>query len=175
MKILFKNKTKYTSKAYDQFLKFHQRKFGFSYDAYTILIMILLVICIFLQIKYRCWHLVAIFFLILIGFIYYRFFYPIKKISQEVHSEKFEKEKEFAFVFFDDAFEIRDKIYKEKLYYNKLKYVYETKNFVYIYLNKDYAYLLDKSGFITGTSKDFSNFIKKKCFLKYKYFKKIDD
>lgn len=172
MKILFKNKTKYTTIVYDQFLNFHQNRFSFLYNTYTIIIIILLVTCMFLQIKYEYWYLVAIFFLAIVGFIYYRFFYPVKKISDELHSEKFKKEKEFTFVFFEKYFEIRDKLYKEKSYYTKLKHIYETKDFFYLYINDDYAYLLDKSGFITGTSKDFSNFIKKKCFLKYKYFKK---
>ena len=172
MKILFKNKTKYTIDTYDQFLKFHQKKFGFSYDAYSILIVILLVVCMFIQIKYSYWHLVIIFFLILVGFIYYRFFFPVYRVSEEMHSEKFEDEKEFSFVFFEKDLEIRDKIYKEKSDYHKLKHVYETKDFFYLYINKDHAYLLDKSGFTIGTSKDFTNFIRKKCFFKYKYYKK---
>ena len=172
MKILFKNKTKYTTNAYNQFLNFHQSKFGFSYDTYTIIILILLVVCMFLQIKYRYWYLAIIFFLVIVGFIYYRFFYPVKEVSNEVHSEKFEKEKEFTFVFFDNSFEIRDKIYREKSYYNKLKHVYETKDFFYLYTDKNHAYILDKSGFINCTSTDFRNIIKKKCFFKYKYLDK---
>ena len=172
MKILFKNKTKYTAEAYEEYLNFHQNKFGFSYDLYTIFVVILLVVCMYLQIRYNYWYLAIVFLLILIGFIYYRFFYPVKKISNEVHSEKFKKEKEFTFVFYEKNFEIRDKIYKEKSNYHKLKHIYETEKFFYLYINKDHAYLLDKSGFITGTSKDFSNFIKQKCFLKYTYCKK---
>ena len=172
MKILFKNKTKYTTSIYNEYLNFHQNKFGFPYDAYTMFIVILLVVCIFLQIKYEYWYLAIIFLLILIGFIYYRFFYPVKKISNEVHSEKFEEEKEFTFVFFEKHFEIRDKIYKEKSDYYKLKHIYETPDFFYLYIDKNHAYLLNKSGFTVGTSEEFSKFIKKKCFFKYTYNKK---
>lgn len=167
MKILFKNKTKYNTKVYEQYLNFHQNRFGFSYDIYTIFITILLFICMFLQIKYGYWYLSILFLIIIIGFIYYRFFYPVKQISNELHSEKFQKEKEFSFVFFEDHFEIRNKIYRDISYYNKLKHIYETKDFFYLYINKDYAYLLSKSGFITGTPNNFANFIRKKCFFRY--------
>ena len=45
--------------------------------------------------------------------------------------------------------------------------VFETKDYFYLYLDEDTAFLVSKSGFKIGTPKDFSEFIKKKCIFKY--------
>ena len=42
MKPLFKNTTKYNSKNYNEFINFHSKKFNFSYNAYTLIMCILL-------------------------------------------------------------------------------------------------------------------------------------
>ena len=64
-----------------------------------------------------------------------------------------------------------DKFYfeidKTRVYYFKLHKVFETKDYFYLYLDEDTAFLVSKSGFKLGTPKDFSEFIKKKCIFKY--------
>ena len=55
MKPLFKNKTTYNSKIYNQFIKFHGKKFSFSYNAYNIIMFILLLYCIILNIIEKFW------------------------------------------------------------------------------------------------------------------------
>lgn len=42
MKVLYKNKTKYTKETYAKYLQFHQNKFGTKYRFITILIIVLL-------------------------------------------------------------------------------------------------------------------------------------
>ena len=49
----------------------------------------------------------------------------------------------------------------------KLHKVFETKEYFYLYVNEDTAFLVSKNGFKLGNSNDFSEFIKKKCLLKY--------
>ena len=54
-----------------------------------------------------------------------------------------------------------------KLIIKELYKVIETNDYFYLYFNEDYAALVSKNGFKLGDSKEFSKFIKKKCFLKY--------
>ena len=43
-----------------------------------------------------------------------------------------------------------------------------TKDYFYLYINPDYAMLVNKNSFEIGTLDDFRKFIKKKCLLKYR-------
>ena len=168
MEILFKNKTKYTKEIYEKYLQFHQNKFGDKYKFITILIILLLSFCIVTN--FRCSNydtgFVLIIFLVL--FCFNRFFYPIKKVEKELKTEKFKNEKEFTFIFYDSFFVISDKKNSEKIKYWKLHRIYETKEFFYLYINKDHAFLLDKSSFTKGDTSDFLKFLRKKFGLKYK-------
>ena len=60
------------------------------------------------------------------------------------------------------------KVDKEIVYYFKLYKIFEVKDYFYLYINKDYALMLDKKGFKIGTVDEFRNFIKKKSLFKYK-------
>ena len=55
--------------------------------------------------------------------------------------------------------------------YLNLRKVFETKDFFYLYLDKTHAFIINKKNFSIGTSLDFSRFIKKKCFLRFKKVK----
>ena len=55
-----------------------------------------------------------------------------------------------------------------KLRYYKIYRAYENKNYFYLYLNKDYAFIIEKSGFIIGNKDEFRNFIKSKFRFKFK-------
>lgn len=166
MKILFKNKTKYTKQAYQKYLEFHQDKYGNKYQFTTILYILLLVFCIIMNLKYSNIITSLILTLILIVFCFYRFFYPIKKVKNELETEKFKKEKEFTFTFYEKYFVISDKKISEKIKYWQLHKVFETKDFFYLYINKDHAFLLDKTTFIKGNTFNFFRFLKKKTWYK---------
>ena len=45
---------------------------------------------------------------------------------------------------------------------------FNTKDYYYFYLDRKYAFLINKNGFTLGNEKDFSNFIKTKCLFRYK-------
>lgn len=168
MKILFKNRTKYTKSTYQEFLNFHQEKYGPKYQFYTAIILILIFFCFAMQVKYHKYTLAILFACSLTAFFLWRFFHPLKQIKKEMESEKITKEKEFSFRFFEKHFEISDKQKIEKMKYYKLLRVFETKTFFYLYIDKNHAFLLSKNSFVIGSPEEFSKFIKKKCPFHFK-------
>lgn len=166
MEILFKNKTKYTKEIYQKYLEFHQNKFGLKYKFITILVFLLLSFCFIINLKYSNYNTAFVFIIALISFFIYIFFAPTKKIQKELKTEKFEKEKEFTFTFYNNFFVISDKKNSEKIKYWKLYKIYETEEFFYLYINKSHALLLDKSSFSKGNISEFFKFIRKKIWYK---------
>lgn len=167
MNILFKNKTKYTKQIYKKYLQFHQNKFKHKYIFTTIVIILLLLFCIVTNLKYQNYPTSFVLIVSLTAFLFYKFFYPIKKVQKELKTEKFEKEKIFTFKFYEKFFTISDNKKFEKIKYWKLYRVYESKDFFYLYIDKEHAFLLDKSTFIKGNPYDFYKFIRKKYLLKF--------
>lgn len=172
MKILFKNTTQYSKKVYSEFLKFHNKKYNFSYTFYTLFFAMLILFCIILHAKNSNIFYTIFFSIILICFISWRFFRPVFKMKKEIKSDKIAKEKKFKFVFYNNYFKIHDKKDVFKIYYFKLRKVFETDDFFYLYTDKEYSFLVSKSGFSVGSETEFSEFIKKKCWLKYSKEKK---
>ena len=168
VKILFKNVTKYSKEIYDEFLAFHQSKYNLQYFLYTLFVFLCFLFCIVLQVIYRNFTLVILFFVFLICFMLYRYFNPQKKISKEYESEKIKEEKMHTFIFYEKFFTISDGNSSSKVKYYKLYRVFETKKFFYLYLNKSNAFLIDKSKFIRNKEEQFSNFISKKCWWIYR-------
>lgn len=162
MNPLFKNTTKYTEKSYQQFVNFHSNKFNLSYNSYTIIMIILIIYCIFYSIVQKTFLLSLLFIAMLIGYIIIRIYIPIRNYTKTKY--KYEnKSSYFTFNFYKLFFEID----KTRIYYFKLHKVFETKDYFYLYIDDDTAFLVSKSGFKIGTSADFSEFIKKKCMFKY--------
>lgn len=166
MKILFKNKTKYTKDVYKKYLEFHQEKFGRKYTFTTIVIILLLSFCIITNLIYKNYPTACLLIIALISYCFYQFFYPVKKIQKELKTEKFEKEQTFTFKFYEKYFSISNNKQIEEIKYWKLYKVYESKEFFYLYIDKEHAFLLNKSTFVKGNPEDFFKFIKKKCLLK---------
>ena len=67
---------------------------------------------------------------------------------------------------YDKFFVISDKKNSEKIKYWKLHRIYETEEFFYLYINKDHAFLLDKSTFTKGNTSEFLKFLRKKIWCK---------
>lgn len=166
MKPLFENTTKYTINNYQKFLQFHRNKFSFSYNAYTIIMAILLIYCIILNIVEKKLLLFLFFVLLLIAFLWWRIIYPLSNYKKSYNAIKNAKGKEqtFTFHFYKQFFTLN----KVRFYYFKLFKVYETKEYFYLYINDDNAALVSKDGFKNGkTPEEFAEFIKKKCMFKY--------
>ena len=171
MKVLFKNKTKYSKEIYEEFLDFHQEKYGTSYYIYTALIVLALLFCIILQFKYKNYLISILTMLILLIFLMWRFYHPTKVIENEMKSKKIEKEQEFIFKFFDRYFTIYSQKLNRQIRYWQLRKIFETEEFFYLYIDKTHALLLDKNGFEIGDSEQFRKFMKRKC--KFRFNAKI--
>lgn len=163
-KILFKNITTYNNKNYAQFLKFHNDKYEFSYNFYTIIMSILLIYCVIINIKNKNILATLLFILLLIVFILLRFYLPVRRLKKTKENIRKSSTSTHTFFFYDYYL----KVDKQIMYYFKLYKIFETKDYFYLYINQDYALMLDKKGFQIGTVEDFRSFIKRKCFLKYK-------
>ena len=168
MKILFKNETKYSKEVYNNFLHFHQSKYGNKYKLYTLLVILLLLFCTVINLKYSNYITSFIFVLVILFFFFYRFLHPIRKINKEIKSEKIEKQTEFIFTFYDNFFIVCDNENTEKIKYWKLYKIFEDESFFYIYANKEYAFVLDKKTFSIGEVSKFIKFIKRKYGIKSK-------
>ena len=163
MEPLFKNVTTYNSENYDKFIEFHGKKFAFGYNAYNIIMLSLLLYCIILNIVQKNLLLFLLFVALFAFIILFRIYLPIRR--HEKTQDKFEDDQEinYTFSFYKKYFSIDEK----NIYYFKLYRIYETTDHFYLYIDDENAILVSKSGFEQGTSEEFSNFIKKKCFFKY--------
>ena len=72
------------------------------------------------------------------------------------------------YFFYENYFRVKNTIGNSKLKYYKLYRVYENENYFYLYLNKDNCLILEKSGFMIGSTDDFRSFMKNKVRFKFK-------
>lgn len=168
MKILFKNKTKYSKETYTKFLKFHDEKYGLSYTFFTIFILLTILYCVIFNFSNKQWITGSVFILSFIIFILYRFLKPIYLVKKELKSKPITEEKTYIFKFYDKTFKIYNDFNYDLIPYWKLKKIFETNDFFYLYVDKIHAFLINKKTFTYGTPEDFSKFLKKKCWFKFK-------
>ena len=100
MKPLFKNITKYDNKNYQKFLNFHSKKYSFSYNFYTITMIILLIYCIIFNITQKNLSMFLLFLLLLIIFLFIRIYLPVKKYQKTKKQIAKNKENNFTFSFY---------------------------------------------------------------------------
>lgn len=148
MKILFKNKTRYTKQAYKEFVEIHNKTHNFTYTLYTVIVIALLLICLVLQVNNHTYSLAITFCLIITCFILWRFFHPVSVISKQFNSSTIQTEKEFTFNFYNKYFKIIDNNQFEIFKYYKIYKVYETDNFFYLYTNRTHSFLINKNNFL---------------------------
>ena len=163
MKPLFKNITIYNSKNYNQFIKFHGQKFNFSYNMYTLIMAVLLIYCIILNIIQINILLILLFLTMLILIFLFRMYLPMKRYQKTKKKFTQNKQTSVTINFFKFHFTLEKKAFP----YYKLYKVFETKDYFYLYVDEENAVLISKNGFKIGTTKQFSEFIKKKCLFKY--------
>lgn len=171
MNLLFKNKTKYTKKVYDEFLNFHSNYYKYSYPLYTAFISLSIILFILVQVKVHNINISIILCIVLTCFILWRIFHPIFKVSKEYQSDKIQNEKEYTFKFYEQKFTVEDYNTISTSKYSNLYKIFETEHFFYLYIDRTHSLILEKEKFTSGNSDEFSNFIKKKCWYKYKKIK----
>lgn len=167
MEALFKNKTTFSQENYMKLVAFHQKKNNWKYWLYTATFSILLIICLAFQLIAKDYLFVFICLFILFGFLAYRFINPYHKTRKELSSDKVQNHMINYYFFYEKYFKIKNKLGTSKLKYYKLHKVYETKEYFYLYIAKDYAFILDKNGFEIGSTKQFSQFMKHKMRFKF--------
>ena len=162
MKVLFKNTTKYTKENCDNFLEFHNDKYGRK----ELIKLILAIICAGYIIVFNIinMNLILLLGVTLVGFMLY--FYKKNKYEEEKKNKK--KIKEFTFYFYEKHIKIKYKRNFERLKYFQLHKVFETEEYFFLYTDEKKSLILSKDGFEVGTAKAFSKFIKGKCPFKYK-------
>jgi len=163
MKPLFKNITIYNSKNYNQFIKFHGEKFNFSYNMYTLVMLVLMIYCIVLNIMQKNILLLLLFLIMFVLTVFFRMVLPAKRYQKTKKKFSLSKQTSVTMNFYKFYFKIEQKVYP----YLKLYKVFETKDYFYLYIDEENAVLVDKNGFKLGTADDFTDFIKKKCLFKY--------
>lgn len=168
MKPLFKNITKYNRENYHHLLEFHQNKFGTKIIVSTF-IMLIFYLYIFIQnIIYKNWKMLCMILIATIAVILTK--EMIKRIKKEdkTNKKRLNRNQDYIYNFYPYYFKVRIGRKGQTIFYFKLYKVYETKEEFYLYTDKDHSLIVNKNGFTIGNSRSFSNFIKKKCMLKYK-------
>ena len=168
MNPIFKNITTYSAKEYKEFLEFHGKKHNLSYFTFTILFTAFLILCSIVQFSSNHTLIGLLFILSLLIFLVYQIIHPLRVVKKEVKSGKISNESKNIFSFFDKSFKVRNKEGISKIKYIRLHKVYETDRFFYLYLNSKNAFIISKNGFTIGNAKEFSRFLKKKIWFKYK-------
>jgi len=161
MRVLFKNTTKYDKENCNNFIEFHNNKYGTKELLKAILIGICIIYMLIFNLINKNWLLLLI--LIVTGILLY--FINIHKEEKKKKERK--KVKEFTFYFYERYIKIKYKRQFERMKYFQIKKVFETKENFFLYVDEKKSLILDKEGFEIGTSKEFSQFIKRKFPLRY--------
>ena len=169
---LFENKTTYTKEMYIDFLKFHNKKYNFTYLAYTVIWFIILFACIVYSISSNLRLQAIVITIILLSFVIYRFARPKIIVDKELKSEKISDNNTNLFTFYKNYMRIQNKNGKFDYKYLMIRKAFETEDSFYLYVSKENAFLISKNTFSLGTAEDFSKFAKSKFGIKYKLCKK---
>ena len=163
MKILFKNITKYDKENRENFVNFHKHKYGTKELINGILLgAAVLYIIIFNLININWYSLLILVPLCVL--IYFLHKYVLKKKKEKKNKQK---NKEFSFFFYERHMKIKCKRQFERMSYFEIKKIFETDENFFLYTDYTRSLILDKDGFEVGNSKDFVEFIKRKCPFKY--------
>lgn len=169
-KVLFKNETEYSPEVYENFLRFHEKKYGQKQRFKMIIFIILIMYGMIINIKYKNIVAAIVFLIASIIYIVYKTVYQNKMVEKEFKSDKIVKHQIYTFIFYHNCFKIKCQNEIEDIkYYINIHRINENKRYIYIYMDETHSYLLDKQGFIQGNIEEFKKFMKKKCFYKYSY------
>lgn len=164
MKILFRNTTKYDKENRENFINFHQDKYGKK----ELIKIILYGICFLYMLGFVLISLNWYALLILIPLSILFYFLNKYMIKKKKEKSKKQKNKEFTFFFYERHIKIKCKRQFERMSYFEIKKIFETDENFFLYTDDKHSLILDKDGFEVGNEKDFAEFIKRKCPFKYR-------
>ena len=157
MEKLFENKTKYTQKEY--------AKSDYSFMMFN---FIFFGICLIIAVIEKEFILALGLIIYLLVYFWFKVIRPIKAVEKDKKSHKMSGNFVNNYEFYKNYFKVENVDGKAQILYFKLYRVVETRTDFYIYISREYAFIVSKFGFTKGTSEEFSKFIKKKMFTKYK-------
>lgn len=166
MKILFKNITEYNRDNYNQFIKFHQEKFGTKTLIKFGIIGLCLIYILIANLINKNWRFVGIFFLI--GVVVYGLSKLIITTQTQENKNNIKNKKKFTFFFYENYIKVKCGRKFRRIMYFELYKIFQTNEHFFLYTDEDHSLILSKDGFEIGTPKSFDMFIRKKCPLKYK-------
>ena len=168
MEELFKNKTKCTQKEYDEFLKVQEKENALYELLYIIFNITFFSMCLVLAVINKEYLLSLALFIGLLIYGWYKFIRPRTKIEKEKKSKKLIQEYINTYTFYKHYFKTENPDGTAQTYYLKITKVVETRRAFYIYIAREYAFIISKDGFIDSNCEEFKKFIKNKVKARYK-------
>ena len=168
MKEIFRNETKCSKKEYEMFIKAHGKQYGLKEDLYTIIYTIFFIWSIIYSLKYNIYFAAIILIIVLITFLSYRIINPNLVVKKELNSKMIKNEEVNTYSFYKYYFKVKNNQGESNIIYFKIYKVLENDTHFYIYLTKTGAFVVSKQGFIKGNSDDFSDFLRRRVWHRYK-------
>ena len=168
MEILFENKTTYSQEEYNAFLESYRKEYEKSDTAWLFFNFIFFGICMIIAFIEKELILAFVLLIYLLVYFWLKIIKPTKEVERDKKSNKVSGNFVNSYMFYKNIFKVKNLDGKAQILYFKLYRVVETKTNFYIYISRQYAFIVSKSGFTKGTSEEFKQFMKKKLFTKYK-------
>ena len=168
MEPLFENKTECSQKDYDIFLEEYKKEFTTSDYAYILFYVVFFGICVFLAFSKKEFILGFVLLTGIIIYLWYKIIRPTNMVEKTKENQKLNGNIINNYIFYKNYFKVESTEGKTQFLYFKIYRVVETKEFFYIYITRQLAYIISKNGFTKGDKREFTNFLKKKVFTKYK-------
>lgn len=170
MEILFENKTAYTKALYDEYIKFHSRKYGVQELIKYAFLTFFMIILVIRTIKDFGWKAIVMWGAVaLIIFFCKKRIFKSKEQYKNVAMRRVEKA---VYKFYDRYFEATYQGVTTKISYFEIKKVFELSDRYYLYLDKSHACVLLKDSFTKGSKVAFTDFLNMKGLFKIKKVKK---
>lgn len=168
MEKLFENRTKFSQKEYDIFLESYKNEFEKSDYGYIVYYIVFFGFCMILAFM-QGEIILGITLLVGLGiYLWFKIIRSNKLVEKTKKSQKVSGNFVNKYEFYKNYFKVENSEGKTQILYFKLYRVVETKSYFYIYISRQYAYIVSKLGFTEGNSENFSEFIKKKVHMRYK-------
>lgn len=164
MKILFKNNTEITKEKIIKFnyYNLYRNKFLMFILLYMPAIWIISGVGMF--VKESDSRRLVTSFVLSIAWLALIFLPPYLSVKRKYKVEDYCNEYEF----YEDKFVAKNKFASEEIFYVNLYKIYDTKKYLYFYINKKSALIVEKDKFKKGTDESFSDFIREKVNKRYK-------
>ncbi len=165
---LFINKTKCTKEEYDRFQESYKKEYALSEWISVLYYFVFFIFCIVMSFISKEFKLGIILIIAFCLYLFYKFIFMPKRIKKQEGSNQLVKEYVTTYIFYNKIFTSKNEDKEVSTPYFKIYRVIETKTNYYIYVSREYAFIVSKEGFENDKEAEFKEFIKKKVKLKYK-------